>query len=124
VLIDADGVLVDDLYIPQGTDWQRNYPITDPIAGTPVNVASWTLRGQIRRSAGSSTVLYDWNATAGNVVLGNGVVSIKVPAATSASWTWVELGATYDLELVEPVQGKVQRLAKGTVTVTREVTHA
>lgn len=123
VHIDVDGVLIDNLYIPQGTDWQRSYPITDPTTGLPIDVSSWVLRGQIRQSTSSTAVLYDWNAAAGNVVLGNGTVVIKVPAATSAAWSWIEQGARYDLELVEPIQSRVQRLAKGSVTVTREVTH-
>jgi hypothetical protein len=124
VKVDEDGVLIDDLCIPQGVDWQRNYPINDPTTGDPLNVTSWILRGQIRQTANASTVLYDWNAAAANVVLGNGVVSIKVPAATSAAWTWIEVGARYDFELVEPIQGKIQRVSKGSVTVTREITHA
>jgi hypothetical protein len=123
MVVDEDGVLVDHLFIPQGTDWQRNYPVNDPDTGLPINVTSWTLRGQIRQTASAVVALYDWNAAAGNVVLGNGVVSIKVPAAASAAWTWVELEARFDLELVEPVGSRVQRLAKGPVTVTREITH-
>lgn len=122
--VDSDGVLIDDLFIPQGTDWQRNYPVTDPDTDLPMNVSTWTLRGQIRQTPEASAVLYDWNSGAGNVVLGNGTVAIKVPAATSAAWAWIDSGAWYDLELVEPVGSRVQRLAKGSVTVTREITHA
>jgi hypothetical protein len=123
VQYDNDGVLIDNLCIPQGTDWQRNYPVSDPTTGDPMNVTTWLLRGQIRQTYDSASVLYDWSAAATNVVLGNGSVSIKVPAVTSSAWTWIGCSAVYDIELVEPVQGRIQRLAKGTVTVTREVTH-
>lgn len=120
-MIDTDGVLIDNLVVPQGTTFIRNYPITDPLTSLIINTAGWILRGQVRQTP-LTTVLYEWKAANNNVVLGNGFVQIKVPAADSDSWLWVGEATNYDLELVDP-GGQVQRVAKGSFTVSRSYTH-
>jgi hypothetical protein len=121
IVLDIDGVLIDNLFVPQGTTFIRNYPVTDPISGALINTAGWTLRGQVRLTA-TSAVLYEWKAANSNVVLGNGFVQIKVLPADSDAWTWIEQAAKYDLEL-QDAANQVQRISKGDFTVTPSYTH-
>lgn len=120
-MLDDDGVLIDNLVVPQGTTFIRSYPITDPISGALINTAGWTLRGQVRQEP-TSTVLYEWKAANTNVVLGNGFVQIKILPAESDGWTWIGVAAKYDLEL-QDLTNQVQRIAKGDFTVTPSYTH-
>lgn len=119
--VDKDGVLIDDLYVPQGSDWDRTYPINDPLTDTPMNVTGWTLEGQVRQSS-TTPVLYEWSTANSNVQTGNGFVKITVPAAVSDAWGWVDQAMKYDLELTDTL-GKKMRVSKGTFTVTSQITH-
>lgn len=120
-MIDTDGVLIDNLVVPQGTTFIRNYPVTDPTSGLPQNTAGWTLRGQVRQTV-TSTVLYEWKLANSNVVLGNGFVQIKITPTESDAFTWIEQATRYDLEL-QDLSNQVQRISKGTFTVTPSYTH-
>lgn len=120
---DKDGVLVAPLYITQGEDWDRVYPITDPVSGLPLNLTGFTLVGSIRLTAETDgSPLYEWKAANTNVVLGSdGKATIQVPAATSLLWDWIRNEAVYDLFLTN-ISGKKMCMARGPVAVRPAVT--
>ncbi len=115
-------LVVEDLEINQGEDWSWKWTIKDPETGDPLDISSWTGKGQIRPHAGSSTLYYTWDSGTSNMTLGvDGVVQITVPRATSTGWTWGDTVARYDIELTGS-GGKTVRLAEGEVRLSLEVT--
>lgn len=87
---------------------------------TAIDVSTWTVRAQARPRASSSTVLYSWSSTAGNVLATtDGYVGLIVAPEVSSAWTWKR--AVYDVELVDPA-GNVTRVDSGLLSVDREVT--
>lgn len=121
-MLDKDGVLLDDLYISQGADWAREYPVKDPVTGAALNPTGWTIEGKIRQDLDSDAVLYEWKAANGNVSTNAaGTVTISVPAAHSPLWSWASRDAVYDV-IVTNTSGKKATLARGKVVVRRAST--
>jgi hypothetical protein len=114
--------VVEDLEINQGEDWAYRWIAKDPTTGLPMDLTSWTGRGQIRPRAGSPTLLHTWTTVGGaGMTLGaDGTVVITVSAATSSAWTWGGVEAHYDIELTG--NGKTVRLAQGKAVLSLEVT--
>src|SRR5688572_14463711 len=97
-MLDKDGVLIAPLWITQGEDWDRVFPINDPITGQPINLTGWTILGQVRATAESTVVLYEWKSANNNVtVSADGKATIQVPSATSLLWDWIKNEAVYDV---------------------------
>lgn len=109
------------LIIRQGKDWSRTWPIYAPGTSTPLDISTWTFKAQIRASVVDTAALYEWNNTLPNVVLGNGTLTLKVPAATSAAWTFSR--GVYDMELTDP-SARIAPVEAGTVLVIPEVTRS
>lgn len=122
-----DGALVDNLVIPQGSQWNRSWPVTDN-TGSPVVLTGWTLRSQIRPYAGSTLVLFEWNTSivTPSSVLGVAVVTGSTAQVNlsgtgdSAAWTFV--GGVFDVYLTDPA-GHPTRIVEGSVTVTPQITY-
>lgn len=108
-----------DLRIPQGTTWQVTVPVLTA-DNTPVDLAGYTARAQVRDGYAGATALHEWTVAAGNMTLGSGQVTLSVPAATSAAWTW--RFARWDLELTNPGGVVITRLVEGSVLVDPEIT--
>lgn len=108
-----------NLLIQQGTSWGWQWHILDPNTGDDMDLTGWTVKGQVRESIDSSTVLYEWNTTDGNAIVSLGKVEIIVDPDVSSAWVWNR--GRYDLELTNPA-GKVARISQGSVKVSREVT--
>jgi hypothetical protein len=121
-MLDKDGVLLAPLWITQGEDWDRVFPIADPITGVPIDLTGWTLVGQIRETSDSTVVLYEWKTANTNVAVSvDGKATIQVPSASSLLWSWVKNEAVYDLFLTN-LSGKKMCMARGTVVVRPAVT--
>lgn len=106
------------LVIQQGTTWAISWPITDE-QGSPLDVTGYTVRSQVRPAKDADEVLHEFSTELGNAVAEQNAVTLSVPPATSSAWTW--RSGVYDVEVVDP-QGRVARIAEGTVTVSPEVT--
>lgn len=106
-----------DLLINQGETWSIIFPVVD-VANKPVTVTGWTAKAQIRGSE-TASVLYEWSATFGNIVVGTTTVTLSVPAATSAAWWWTS--GLYDLDLTDTA-GRIYRIAQGAVRVSPQIT--
>ena len=104
-----------DLVIDQGSDYFLRIPVLNEF-NQPVTVTGWTVTGQVRARASSSTVLQQLN-----VVPNGQYVELRVPRATSSAWAF--LTARYDVELVSP-SGDGTRLIEGGVFLRPEVTRA
>lgn len=92
---------------------------------TPVDLASYTARMQVRSTQADSTVLLSLTTSAAppltGIALDNTLktITLLISATDTAALTF--LSGVYDLELVSPT-GVVTQLLAGIVTVTDEVT--
>lgn len=87
---------------------------------TPVSLASFTARMQIRATADATTTL-DSLVSPTDIVLDdtNHTITVTISATDTAAYTFTS--AVYDLELVS-AGGVVTRLLEGSVTISSEVT--
>lgn len=104
-----------DLIVDQGADYRRDFPVLDD-TDQPVSVTGWSVAGQIRAGAGSAAVLEQLDVTAAH-----GHAEVRIPAATSAAWSWRL--ARFDIELTD-LDGAVTRFVEGFVVVRPETTRS
>lgn len=119
-----DGALRDDLIIPQGSQWNRSWAITDA-SGNPLTVTGWSVRSQIRDSATSPVARFEWNTTAGagiGVATATGTTVQINLAGNTDSAGWAFLSGVYDVFLTDPA-GHPTRIVEGSIRITPSVTH-
>lgn len=106
--------------IEQGVTLTRPF-VWKTSTSTPINIAGYTARMQIRSSIKSPEVLLELNTENNRIVLGgiDGTVTLQLTASTTAGITWSK--GVYDLELVSS-SGVVTRLLQGEILVSKEVT--
>lgn len=121
MVYDKDGALKRTLYITQGADWNLTFPINDPVTGLPLDISTWSLKGQIRESNESAAILHTWDSANASATVGIAGAKILVPAATSLAWTWCDLSALYDLFLTS-ASGKIACIARGPVVIRTATT--
>ena len=106
-----------DILAPQGATFSEIF--TYKVAGSPVDLTSYTARMQVRKTPSSSTKVIDLVSPAGITLGVSGQIGVDISATTMAS---VSAGKyRYDLELVS-AGGVVTRLLEGVFLVTAEVT--
>lgn len=119
-----DGALRDDLVIPQGSAWNRSWSITDANS-SPLTVTGWSVRSQIRSSATTPVVLFEWNTTVGagigTATASGTTVTINLTGNIDSA-TWPFLSGVYDVYLTDPA-GHPTRIVEGSVRITPSVTH-
>jgi hypothetical protein len=113
---------VTNLVIPQGTD--RPVEIANVRDGDGTLITNWagySVLAQVRERPDSATVLYTWTSSGGspNVSFDGATIVLEIAHAVSSAWTW--RSGRYDVELTNP-SGDVDRIAEGSITVSREVT--
>jgi hypothetical protein len=103
----------------QGSDYATTVTYTDN-NGSPINLAGYTARMQIRKFTGSATPVLTLTNTSGlTITAGTGVIAVAITAAALAQ---VPAGDyKYDLEVVSGA-GSVTKLLGGNFDVTAEVT--
>lgn len=101
-----------NITIDQGSTFSSGIDLLDD-NDEPVDVSSYTARGQIRKHYSSS------NAVSFTTTLSNGSLVISLTATQTAAMSAGRY--VYDLELVDPAN-TVMRILEGIVTVTPEVT--
>lgn len=107
------------LIIRQGATFQRRWRVTDPVSGVARDLSEWSARGHIRAHQPDAATLFEFTGSA-IACDADGYVTISVLPEESALWAWRD--AVYDIELIEPVTGRVARIAQGAVRVSPEVT--
>lgn len=106
--------------IIQGQDWSATWPVYEDDGVTPIDLtAGWSITGQVRPYPGSSTLLYEWKAAAGNVTLGVGSFTLSVPDQDSAAWDWRR--GSYQIEATSPGGVTTTRVEEGIIYVDPEV---
>ena len=88
----------------------------------PVNLSSYKARMQIRKTVGSSEVLYESDSTTSNNLILDNVyktISINIPASITQEFTFTS--AVYSVELYED-SGLVVPFLTGTLTLVQEIT--
>ena len=106
-----------ELYMDQGANFRNVVNLTDDISNASIDLNSYLVRSQMRRS------YYSANATA-NIVCtvtdsSNGEITMSMTAANTAN---IKAGRyLFDLE-TEDGNGFVTRVLEGIITVTPQVT--
>lgn len=106
-----------ELYMDQGANFRNVVNLTDDITNASINLVSYSVRSQMRRS------YYSANATANIVCVisdsSNGEITMTMTAANTAN---IKAGRyLFDLE-TEDGNGFVTRVLEGIITVTPQVT--
>ena len=109
-----------DFEIEQGADLDKTFTWKDS-AGAPVSLVGYTARMQVRKNISAPEVLLSLTTENSRISIDGaaGQVILHVDAATTSAITWTS--GVYDIELISGA-GKVFRLVRGTVTVSKEVT--
>jgi|ERR1019366_1146722 hypothetical protein len=108
-----------DFELNQGTDYTE--PMLWSIGGSPVPMAGFSAKMQLKNSANSTEVVAEFNTLDSSITLNatTGVITFhKTPKQTSAIPAGVYL---YDLKITDAA-GVLSRLLEGKFTVNAEVT--
>jgi hypothetical protein len=111
-----------NLTIYQGSTFSQKFKWKTGNPATPVNLAGYTARMQIREKIKSPNYIINLTTENGGIVItnaANGEFSVEIPATVTASMNF-KVGV-YDLEFVSS-GGIVERLFQGTITLSPEVT--
>lgn len=111
---------VHNITIEQGATFQMNILWKDS-TGTPINLAGYTARMQVRQKYSSPTTLLNFTTENGAIVLGGILGTIAITGAATVTDDLVGKTGVYDLELVS-AGGIVTRLVQGSVYISPEVT--
>jgi hypothetical protein len=108
-----------DTDLPQGATFTRTLTWKTGVPATPVNLAGYTARMQVRRAPGSPLIV-ELTTENGRITLGGaaGTIDLSIDAATTAAITPALY--SYDLELV--TGATVYRLVEGKLNVTPNIT--
>lgn len=87
---------------------------------TPVNLASYTARMQIRQKLGDENIVLSLTTENGGILIDNNFKTITITITAAQTATLAFNAAVYDLELVQ--NGTVTRFAQGTLILNKEVT--
>lgn len=92
-------------------------------APAPRDLTDYSLRMQVRPSAGSDTLYFDANEANNKLVKvtpEQGIFALYISPSDSSAWDWKR--GVYDIELTHVPSGIVYRLLEGWITVSPEVT--
>jgi hypothetical protein len=109
-----------NINLDQGATFERNLTVRNS-DGTPLNLFGYQARMHIRLEMEDETYLALLTTENGRIVLGgsDGTIYLTLPPEVTST---LRRDCVYDLELIQPVSGKVYRLLKGLVRVSSEVT--
>jgi hypothetical protein len=107
--------IISNLTVDQGSTFKANIDVTDS-DGNTLNLAGYTVAGQIRKSYYSLTAI-DFNAFVSNV--SNGTIQIELTAEQTNAMRSGRY--VYDIEITS-AGGEITRVLEGQVEVTPGVT--
>ncbi len=91
------------------------------VYNAPMDLTTWTGRLQIRASIDDDTVIEEFTTEDGRMSLGaDGLIQLLLSDTDTDALSFDP--SVYDLEVVNPGNGEVTRLAYGTVTLSPQVT--
>lgn len=107
---------ISNLYIDAGSDYSSIITVAGANGG-PLNLSSYTIKSQLRRSFKSS-VAYAFDASVANASAGQ--IRLILSAETSEQ---MEPGRwLYDVEITNTTNGLKRRVVEGVVTITPQIT--
>lgn len=103
--------------IKQGSDYEVSFTANDPDTNVPIDLRTdFQVVGLVKKKFyDASSSLYGWNNLAGNVVLLNGSLIIKVPGADSVLWGFRRVW--YDIRVRNTSSNKLTDISYGPLTV-------
>lgn len=105
-----------NLFVDSGSDYSNIITIASS-TGSPLNLASYTVKSQMRKSYGSSTA-YDFTATVYDAATGK--IRLQI---TAANTSLIPAGRyLYDIEITNTSTDAKTRVLEGIVIVTPEIT--
>lgn len=104
-----------NLVVDQGSDFVATLDVEDSI-GTPIDLAPYTVRGQIRKTYTSLTAVEIGCVKTTN----RGEVKLTLTNAQTAAMR--DGRYVYDIEIVHTILGTVIRVVEGQITVTPRAT--
>lgn len=107
---------ISNLFVDQGSDYSNIITVASS-TGSALDLTSYTVKSQLRKSYGSSTA-YAFTASVYDAV--NGKIRLQLTAADSSAIP--EGRYLYDIEITNTVTGGKTRVLEGIVTVTPEIT--
>lgn len=108
-----------DIYIEQGATFELNITIDGSI-----DLTQYTARGQIRKSATDTTVVYDFTCTVVSATqLKVSLTATQTTALVTTGKNYSEVTlAYYDVEIEKTSDHSVIRLLNGAVKISPEIT--
>lgn len=108
--------------IKQGAEWGRTWPFQ--VDGVPVtDFTGWSAKAQVRSSADSDTVLWEWSTNPGTgqgtATLSDSAVTLSHHGEDSSPWAW--RSGVYDVRVTDN-QGREAFVYEGRVMVIPAVT--
>lgn len=91
------------------------------VYNTPVDLAGFTARAQIREAQSSPTAILNLTTENGGIVIDNATRTITLVLTPTQTAALSVTSAVYDLEMVSGT-GDVSRIAYGAVTLSQEIT--
>lgn len=105
-----------ELYMDQGATFNNSVTLVNDSTNTAINVASYTIRSQMRRSHWSANATANLVCTVADAA--NGIITVGLAAANTSN---IRSGRyVFDLE-IQDSSNTVTRLLEGIITVTPEV---
>ena len=120
IIIRAAATLIEWELI-KGADNDLVLPVLDS-ADQPVDMAGWTGKAQIRRSA-VEPVLHEWTTEGANpnAEIDGTELMLHVVGSVTSTWGWTD--AQVSVEVTEPApSGRVHVIAVGTIRARQEIT--
>lgn len=112
-----------DLTIYKGATFSKGIQWKTGSSPVPVNLTGCTARMQIRKTVNDSTILDTLTTENGRLVIEdavNGKIRINIAPEISTAYTF-NIGV-YDLEIVFPSTGRIERIIEGCFSAIPEVT--
>lgn len=107
---------VSNLFVDQGSDYSNIITIASS-TGSALDLTTYTVKSQMRKSYGSSTS-YDFTASIYSAV--NGRIRLQLTAAAASA---IPAGRyLYDIEITNTATSAKTRVLEGIVVVTPEIT--
>jgi hypothetical protein len=106
-----------ELFMDQGTTFNNIINLTDDTTNTPINVSSYTITSQLRRSYYSTKASANLTCTILNA--SNGEISLSMTAANTAN---LRAGRyLFDVKTIDQ-DSVTSRVLEGVITVTPSIT--
>lgn len=112
-----------DLTVYKGATFSKGFQWKTGSSPVPVNLTGCTARMQIRKNVNDTTILDSLTTENGKLIIEdavNGKVRINIVPEVSTTYTFTS--GVYDLEIVFPTTGRIERIIEGCFSAVPEVT--